>query len=78
MKPRPKTVTMEQLRRAMPKGWEVGEGRWPSDDPIRAWQIDLDADDGVRGLTISDPDRQTARRAALAALRELKGAPRRG
>jgi len=65
---KPTTITLADLRKAAPRECEVIElriGRW--------WRINVSHLD-VSRVWIYDADRQTARRAVLAALRELRNA----
>ncbi len=75
---KPKPITLADLRRAAPKGWKASERRLLMDEEngIHLWRVE-----GVAGgdrLTAAEcvvwhPDRQLARRTALAALKAMKG-----
>ncbi len=65
-------VTLAQLRKAAPKGWEVQEFY---EGTAAFWRISIfETFEGAEWRICTRlPDRQTARRAALAALRAMRG-----
>jgi hypothetical protein len=76
-KPRPQTVTMAMLRKAAPKGKGVDEKRYEN---AFGWEWCVQIGEGgfIPVVQTCYKDKQTARRAALAALLALRAPAREG
>ena len=70
---KPAPVSLAQLRAAAPKPWKVEEEAWRFSGTDCFWTIEAGAEAAPGTVSVSHSHRQTARRAALAALRALKG-----